>query len=134
MNDKFSEAVRKWAKKSGLAADKIAVASFIDVAGGVMMDTPIDKGWLLSNWRLAIDKVDPTLANENETSRGPAMARVQNFAPNILGHVAYCTNNTPYARKIEYEGWSKKAEQGMLNKNVNRFIDAVNRATRENKV
>ena len=61
MNDKFSEAVRKWAKKSGLAADKVAVASFIDVAGGVMMDTPIDKGWLLSNWRLAIDKVDPTL-------------------------------------------------------------------------
>lgn len=99
-----------------------------------MTDTPINKGWLLSNWRLTIDKVDPTLANENETSRGPAMARVQNFAPSIIGHIAYCTNNTPYARRIEYEGRSKKAPQGMLNKNVNRFIDAVNRATRENKV
>ncbi len=131
----FSDAVAKWAKKAGIGAEKAMRAAFIDVAGGTVQDTPVKDGYLRANWRCSVTTPASGTLDETDPSGAKAASAIQQFAPNIGGNVVFFTNNLPYARRIEYEGWSKiKAPQGMLNTNINRFIEAANRAAAENKV
>lgn len=131
----FSDAVAKWAKKAGLNAEKAMRAAFIDVAGGVVQDTPVLNGYLRANWRCSVTTPASGTLDETDPSGAKAVNAIQQFAPNIGGNVVFFTNNLPYARRIEYDGWSKvKAHRGMLNINIDRFVAAANKAAAENKV
>lgn len=52
---------------------------------------------------------------------------------NGMGNKFYLTNSTPYIMRLEYEGWSSQAPEGMLRKNVIRFEQAVQNAIAETK-
>ncbi len=130
--NKFEDAVRKWAQHTGRSLEHVATASFLDVASGVIQDTPVDKGYLRANWRVGIDAPATGQLDIVDPSGQMAQADLAAKAPNIFGRLVYFTNNLPYARRIEYEGYSSvKAPQGMLRININRFTDAVERAIRE---
>ena len=130
--NKFEDAVRKWAQHTGRSLEHGATASFLDVASGVIQDTPVDKGQLRANWRVGIDAPATGQLDITDPSGQMAQADLAAKAPNIFGRLVYFTNNLPYARRIEYEGYSSiKAPQGMLRININRFTDAVERAIRE---
>ena len=134
MAGKFEDAVKRWAQHTGESLENVATASFLDVAGGVIRDTPVDKGQLRANWRVGIDAPATGQLDIVDPSGQATQAALVNQAPNIFGRLVYFTNNLPYARRIEYEGYSSiKASQGMLRININRFTDAVERAIRENK-
>lgn len=132
--NKFEDAVRKWAQHTGGSLEHVATASFLDVASGVIQDTPVDKGQLRANWRVGIDAPATGQLDITDPSGQMAQADLAAKAPNIFGRLVYFTNNLPYARRIEYEGYSSiKAPQGMLRININRFTDAVEKAIRESK-
>lgn len=134
MAGKFEDAVRKWAQHTGKSLENVATASFLDVASGVIQDTPVDKGHLRANWRVGIDAPATGQLDITDPSGQMAQADLAAKAPNIFGRLVYFTNNLPYARRIEYEGYSSiKAPQGMLRININRFTDAVEKAIRESK-
>lgn len=134
MAGKFEDAVKRWAQHTGKSLENVATASFLDVAGGVIRDTPVDKGQLRANWRVGIDAPATGQLDITDPSGQATQAALVNQAPNIFGRLVYFTNNLPYARRIEYEGYSSvKASQGMLRININRFTDAVERAIRESK-
>lgn len=131
----FSDAVSKWAKKAGLNAEKAMRAAFVDVSGGTVQDTPVKNGYLRANWRCSVTVPAGGTITEADPSGAKTINAIQQFAPNIGGNVVFFTNNLPYARRIEYEGWSKiKAPRGMLNINIDRFVAAANKAAAENKV
>ena len=131
---KFEDAVRKWAQHTGKSLENVATASFLDVTGGVIRDTPVDKGQLRANWRVGIDAPATGQLDIVDPSGQATQAALINQAPNIFGRLVYFTNNLPYARRIEYEGYSSvKAPQGMLRININRFTDAVELAIRESQ-
>lgn len=128
----FSDAVALWAKKAGGDIESVATASFIETASAVVKSTPVDKGFLRNNWRVGIDA--PVTATLDIPDKSGARAIAEIEGAKIFGRLVYFTNNSPYARRIEYEGWSKiKAPAGMLRINVNNFIDAVNRAVSDVK-
>ena len=134
MAGKFEDAVKRWAQHTGKSLENVATASFLDVAGGVIRDTPVDKGQLRANWRVGIDAPATGQLDITDPSGQMAQADLAAKAPNIFGRLVYFTNNLPYARRIEYEGYSSiKAPQGMLRININRFTDAVEKAIRESK-
>lgn len=134
MAGKFEDAVKRWAQHTGKSLENVATASFLDVAGGVIRDTPVDKGQLRANWRVGIDAPATGQLDITDPSGQATQAALINQAPNIFGRLVYFTNNLPYARRIEYEGYSSiKASQGMLRININRFNDAVEKAIRESK-
>ena len=134
MAGKFEDYVRKWANKQGKSLELMAPAVFIDIAGGTIRDTPLKNGQLRANWRVGIDAPATGQLDITDPSGQATQAALINQAPNIFGRLVYFTNNLPYARRIEYEGYSSvKAPQGMLRININRFTDAVERAIRESK-
>lgn len=134
MASDFSDTVRQWAKKAGLATETAMQAAFIEVSQGTVQDTPVLDGYLRANWRCSANDPATGSVSTPDPSGSETLAAIQQFAPSIGGNIVFFTNNSPYARRIEYEGWSKKAPQGMLNRNVNNFIEAAERAIKKNKV
>ena len=130
----FSNTVARWAEKAGLATEKAAQAAFIEIASGTVQDTPVLDGYLRANWRCSVDVPASGVLTETDASGSKTLNLIQQFAPKIGNNVVFFTNNSPYAHRIEYEGWSQKAPQGMLNRNIDNFISAANKAIRENKV
>ena len=105
--------------KMELVAKKSAIGLFSDI----VKDTPVDSGRLRSNWQPAINKFSDE-TNEEADKSGNATVLKINAELNTfkLGDTMTMSNNLPYAKRIEFEGWSKvKAPAGMVRINVIRW-------------
>lgn len=103
----------------------------IKLFSAVVLDTPVDSGRLRGNWQTTIGSGAKGVLDRLDPSGGAAIGEATSRAANLKGDDSiYLTNNLPYARRIEYEGWSKKAPEGMVRKNVVRFQRLVGEAAR----
>ena len=96
----FAADLAKFENKVKRDTELMFVSLCLSIQKETMRKTPVDTGRLRSNWFLGVNKV----AN----SEGEVSYNIK------LGDVVYLTNNLPYARRIEYEGWSNQASNGML--------------------
>jgi hypothetical protein len=95
----FSGDIAKWRKSIEQDSEKMLVTLCLSIQSRTIEKTPVDTGRLRNNWFIGVNKPAETLVSYNIK----------------LGDRVYLTNNLPYARRIEYDGWSKvKAPQGML--------------------
>jgi hypothetical protein len=91
--------------------------AFIGLSTDIIMDTPVLSGRLRNNWFTSVNKG----TNETtESTSNQAINRV-NAVKFKLGDTLYFTNNLPYAERIEFQGWSAKAPQGMVRRNILRW-------------
>lgn len=93
--------------------DKV-LGAFIGLSNDIRYDTPKDTGRLRNNWFPSVN------SGSNETTESTSdqvMERVK-AVKFKLGDTLYLTNNLPYAERIEFKGWSNKAPQGMVRKNI----------------
>ena len=98
--------------------------------------TPVPAGYVggrsRGSWQYAKgapDRSDPgTIDPTGAVSIGRAAAGVENGDPL---DVHYITNSTPYIRRLEYEGWSQQAPDGMVRKSIDEFQQFVQNAVRE---
>ncbi len=119
----FSAQISQYSKGTRDKIDRIRRGVTLKLLGAVVMDTPVLSGRLRGNWRPsegtpvldAIDRVDP--------SGAIVMSEITAAVQASTGDAAvYLTNNLPYAKRIEYDGWSHiKAPEGMVRRNVARF-------------
>lgn len=91
--------------------------AFVGLSTDIIMDTPVLSGRLKNNWFPSVNQ--GTNETTNETSN-EALNRV-NSVQFKLGDTLYLTNNLPYAKRIEFDGWSAKAPAGMVRKNILRW-------------
>jgi hypothetical protein len=115
--------------------DRVRRVVVIKLFSAVVQDTPVLTGRLRGNWRVSIgsplsgsiDRLDPTGAQVG--------TEIQAIAADSAGADAvWMTNSLPYAARIEYDGWSKKAPEGMMRRNVARFQRLVDEAVRTGKL
>lgn len=110
--------------------DKVRRASVLELFKLVIFATPIDTGRLRGNWQTTINSPATASIGRLDTSGAAAMAEaVANLGS--LADVVWFTNNLPYAERIEYDGWSKQAPEGMVRKHVaswKRIVEAKARA------
>lgn len=88
--------------------------AFMGLSTDIIMDTPVLSGRLRNNWMVSVNK--GTNKTTDETSN-QAISRVS-AVKFKLGDTLYLTNNLPYAKRIEFDGWSAKAPAGMCRKNI----------------
>ena len=102
-------------------------AAIVGLCGDIISDTPVDTGRLKNNW---FPSVDTASAETTEQTANTARARLETAVSQgyKLDKVFYFTNNLPYAYRIEFEGWSKKAPQGMVRRNIVRWNTYFRRA------
>ena len=90
--------------------------AFIGLSTDIIMDTPVLSGRLRNNWMTSVNQG----SNETTESTGNEAINRVSAVKFKLGDTLYLTNNLPYAKRIEY-GYSKKAPNGMLRRNIIRW-------------
>lgn len=86
-------------------------------------------GQFRANWNVSPATPNSTTTESTDRSRGDAEAQKALSTP--AGGVLYLANGLPYARRLEYEGWSKQAPSGMVRLSVTEFRDFVEQAARK---
>ena len=114
------------AKKRTKDLVEIYQASTIRVGNQVIQGTPVDKGRLINQWNTAIG----ASSYEDNKSDNPSGSQayqelIQTITNSKLGVTAYFTNPMPYGPRIEYDGWSAKAPNGMLRINTAKWQEIV---------
>ena len=123
----FAAGMQKWAKKTGLSIDRAVVAATVDISSEIISRTPVDTGRLRGNW---IPSTGAAQVSELDRTE-PDLAGVKAEADKAVGGVYFLVNSLPYARRIEYEGWSSvKAPQGMVRVSVQNWRATLQEAIR----
>ena len=112
---------KKAMTKSLLATKKAIISLTTDI----IYDTPVDTGRLRNNWIPSINKSETSyskLGSDTSKRRSKERPTLQETITKVntlqLGDTFYFTNNLPYAKRIEFDGWSAKAPSGMVRKNL----------------
>src|SRR5574343_299909 len=124
----FAADIARFAAKANTSLDEATRAVCVQLSSEIIQRTPVDTGRLRGAWVPGIGGPSQDEGSPDPTgSRAIAdAARVAQEAP---GNVFYLVNNLPYARRIEYDGWSKvKAPAGMVRVSVLAVQNAI-RAT-----
>jgi len=123
----FASDMKKWVEKTKMKEDQAIRSATVSISGEIIDRTPVDTGRLRGNWIPSINA--PKIAQTDNTT--PLMAEVQSTVAQATGKVFYLVNSLPYARRIEYEGWSAvKAPQGMVRISVQNFKEALKKAVK----
>ena len=105
---------------------KVKRLSAFDLFSAIVLETPVDKGVLRNNWFSGISNPSREEIETSDPSGSSAINRIQNIlnGSDLLTDV-FLTNNLPYAARIEFDGHSGKAPQGMVRVNTLRWQDIV---------
>lgn len=91
----FSEDVTKWARRMGHRADLFVQVLAVDLVNRVKELTPVDTGFLRSNWTvIKRGDAEPVAGDKDHANDVIAKAKA--------GDVLTIINPTKYARRIEY--------------------------------
>ena len=125
-NADFKRNFAKLLDAVGDKAEQMAARVSEDLIGAIVYKTPVDVGGLVANWNLSFGAAD--LTNTHAPNSDPMERARANLANFKLGDHVFIVNNMPYAKRIEFDGWSKeKAPQGMVRITVLEFSKIVKR-------
>ena len=128
----FGRNMKAWAEKAKAGVDQVTRAAIIDVSTDVIKQTPVDSGRARGNWFASIDNpIQSPILTEKDVTGAMSIARTNAVAAGAPGNKYYLTNNLPYIFRLEYQGWSKQAPQGMVRVSVLRFHAALKKAINE---
>ena len=123
----FSAQISQYSKGTRDKMDRIRRGVTLKLLGAVVMDTPVDTGRLRGNWRVSEGTPVLDAAVRVVPSGAVVMNEINASVQASTGDTAvYLTNNLPYAKRIEYDGWSHtKAPEGMVRRNLARFNQLI---------
>lgn len=84
-----------------------------------------------ANWRFSLNGFDETVSDDTDKSGGVTLSLLQSVALSADLNDAICMSNSlPYIHKLEYDGHSSQAPEGMVRINTARFQDLVQKVNR----
>lgn len=134
----MQSSIKSFSEKTEKKMNMIAKKAIIDLCSDIISNTPVDTGRLKNNWFPSVDspsdETTPELSPEDKKKGkkipNKATMRLKNFVSQNydISKVFYFTNNMPYAYRIEYEGYSGQAPEGMVRKNIIRWSKYFDRS------
>ena len=83
-------------------------------------------GQFRANWNLSVTGLDTSTTADKDPSGGAAIGRAQSAIESYkIGDTITISNSLPYAHRLEYEGWSNQAPNGMIRLTVLEFEQYV---------
>ena len=118
-------------KQAREKASQVVRASALAMGGGMVEKSPVLTGRFKSNWQIGIGRVNLDVSS---SAGAGSLGRIQQGLAGIkTGETIYITNSLPYAKRLEYEGWSRQAPSGMVRLTVMEFQASVGAAVKEMK-
>lgn len=131
----FADDLAKYCKAAGDKVEQVVRKSALELQAGMIERSPVDTGRFKGNFFVSVGtqtketstRIDKTPIGDADRSGAlaEAAARLDAWKP---GQTIFIVNNLPYAKRLEYEGWSKQAPGGMVRLTVQDFAQAVKRA------
>jgi len=132
LNFTFKNEIKAFVNLSMQQVDAVRRASILGLFVSIIRATPVDTGRLRANWLTNVGQPGDGSSEATDPTGAAAIARVsQNMGG--LNDVVYFNNNLPYAERIEYDGWSAQAPEGMVRVNVARWQKIVEQAAEAQK-
>lgn len=130
----FADQVYKFRKDSLDYVRDVKRAAAYELFAAVVMETPVREGILRGSWHPSINvpQIEAAGSISPDKSGNYTLEQIRQAVRGLeLEEAIYLVNNQPYAARIEYDGWSGKAPQGMVRVNAARWVEIVGRVARE---
>lgn len=111
----FADDLAKFAEKAKKEADAKAREIALHLYRGVILNTPVLDGRLRGSWGIGVVETPGPHHRLDPTGSKAIGDVVQALRPGVFingGTMVLCSN-LPYAYRVEFEGWSRKAPAGM---------------------
>lgn len=117
----FSQQIAQFGTQAAGRIENVRKGVIIKLFGAVILDTPVLTGRARGNWQASEgNPVTSEIAREDKSGRAP-MSEVEQVAKKSDGDTSvFLSNSVPYIQKLE-DGYSGKAPEGMVRRNVLRF-------------
>lgn len=99
----------------------------IQVANVIVTGSAVDTGRFRANWVPGINAVNTGTTEATDKQGDDTQEKIFAAIPKP-GGVFYITNSLPYARRLEYEGWSKQMPAGVVRITAVRFEEFLQKA------
>lgn len=117
----FSADLKRFAEATKRNLNDAVRGVVLELGTRIVQRSPVDTGRFRGNWQIAAGGPD-IRTNEpfDKQALGspPSAATFARWQGEVqaatIGSTFYITNSLPYARKLEYEGWSSQAPAGMV--------------------
>lgn len=94
----------------------------LELATRIVIRSPVDTGQFRGNWQLGDGGPDlrtDSPFDKQALGSPPSAGSFGRWVDQLEGaragySIVYITNSLPYARRLEYEGWSKQAPAGVV--------------------
>ena len=126
----FEDDIRRASANITARHDAIVRGTTIALFNAVIMDTPVDTGRARGNWQTTVGQ--PATDQIEREGASASMAEAEAKIPKGAGQETMLANNHPYIEELE-NGSSKKAPQGMMRRNVERFQKLIDEQARKNR-
>jgi hypothetical protein len=115
----FADDIEKFAEKSVRNAGVVHKRIALELFRRIVLKTPVDTGRLRANWQAASKVyVNGTVDAEDPGGDRTVAAIVAAVEAGELLAPLTLVNNLPYARRIEYDSWSRQAPAGMVRTSI----------------
>lgn len=128
----FAADLRKFAEATNRTMTDTLQGTVLELATRMTIRSPVDTGRFRGNWQIGDGGPDTRTDSpfdKQPLGSPPAAAtftRWQDQMEGVLpGTVIYITNSLPYARRLEYEGWSQQAPSGMVRVTLTEYAGII---------
>lgn len=117
----------KFAKGVSARVEDLHEEIVIQVANVLVTGSAVDTGRFRANWVPGINAVNTTTTEATDKQGDDTQEKIFAAIPKP-GGIFYITNSLPYARRLEYEGWSKQMPAGVVRITAVRFEEFLQKA------
>lgn len=127
----FERDILTFAKKTGANIEQVVRATCLQVSASIIEGTPVESGRAKGNWQPTVGSPASGVLPDLDETGDATKAKVAAAVADAPGSVFFLVNNLPYIRRLEYDGWSSQAPQGMVRVAVQEFEQAIAKAVRD---
>lgn len=110
--------LKKFAELSMTKAEKVVQASLLTAGGRMIKDSPVRDGFFRNSWMSAWGAIDDATRGARTSGADSTGDLTHTLDASELGAQFYFTNSMPYASKLEYDGHSAQAPNGVVRINL----------------
>lgn len=115
-NNKFRQDIARIINRANNKQNQFVRKLCLQIDRSVVLKSPVDTGRFRANWNVGYNTIDTSITTSTDASGSASIAKASAKLSlgDLTGKTIFITNSLPYAYRLEYEGWSKQAPQGMV--------------------
>lgn len=134
-NDKFRQDVKNIINKGNNRQNQFVRKLCLELDRSVVLKSPVDTGRFRANWNIGFGSPDTSTTTNTDASGSSAISKAKSILTgDLTGKKIFITNSLPYAYRLEYEGWSNQAPQGMVRITIAELNTTIQKVGAEVKV